>query len=84
MRKRLGGLEGAYIWKGVGVSVLGSALMGGGLMGWQYFFENASAWVVLLGGLGVGLVIYVGVIWLLRIPELMGMINTIVYRLRKE
>jgi putative peptidoglycan lipid II flippase len=84
MRKRLGGLEGAYIWKGVGVSVLGSALMGGGLMGWRYFFENASAWVVLLGGLGVGLVIYVGVIWLLKIPELMGMINTIVYRLRKK
>lgn len=84
MRKRLDGLEGGYIWKGVGISLLGMGLMTGGIFGWMYFFEGAASWIVLLGGLGVGVVIYASVIWLLKIPELTGMINKIIHRLKKK
>lgn len=77
MRKRLNGLQGNYIWKGVGISLLGTALMAGGVVGWQAFFGDGSQWVTLFGALGVGLVIYVGLMWMLKIPELRGIVRTL-------
>ena len=35
MRKRLNGLGGGYIWKGVAVSALGTLLMGAVVLGWE-------------------------------------------------
>jgi len=83
MRRRLNGLNGGYIWKGVSIAFLGTALMAGGVIGWQAFFGDGSRWVALFGALGVGLVIYVGLMWVLKMPELLGMFRTLLRRIRK-
>jgi len=83
MRRRLNGLNGGYIWKGVSIAFLGTALMAGGVIGWQMFFGDGSRWVALFGALGVGLVIYVGLMWVLKMPELLGMFRTLLRRIRK-
>jgi len=83
MRRRLNGLNGGYIWKGVSIAFLGTALMAGGVIGWQMFFGDGSHWVALFGALGVGVVIYVGLMWVLKMPELLGMFRTLLRRIRK-
>ncbi len=83
MRRRLNGLNGGYIWKGVSIAFLGTALMAGGVIGWQAFFGDGSRWVALFGALVVGLVIYVGLMWVLKMPELLGMFRTLLRRIRK-
>jgi energy-converting hydrogenase Eha subunit G len=77
IRRRLRGLNGGYIWKGVSIALLGTALMAVGVLGWQTIFTDASRWVVLFGALGVGLVIYVGLMWVLKVPELRGIVRTL-------
>ncbi|HEY9122043.1 MAG TPA: murein biosynthesis integral membrane protein MurJ [Brevefilum sp.] len=83
MRKRLGGLQGGYIWKGVSVSLLGTVLMAVGVLSWQAIFSDAYRWVTLFGALGVGLAIYVGLMWILKMPELLGMFRTLIRKVRK-
>ncbi|MDY6845907.1 MAG: murein biosynthesis integral membrane protein MurJ, partial [Chloroflexota bacterium] len=47
MRKRLKGLQGRFIWQGVGISLLGTGLMAGAVIGWQALFGSGSQWVAL-------------------------------------
>ncbi len=42
MRKRLNGLGGGYIWKGVAVSALGTLLMGAVVLGWEALMAGRS------------------------------------------
>ncbi|MDF1519835.1 MAG: murein biosynthesis integral membrane protein MurJ [Brevefilum sp.] len=83
MRRRLQGLNGGYIWKGVSIALLGTALMAGAVMGWGALFESRSRWFELFGALGIGLAIYVGLMWMLRMPELLGMFRTLMRKIRK-
>jgi hypothetical protein len=39
--------------------------------------------VALFGALGVGVVIYVGLMWVLKMPELLGMFRTLLRKIRK-
>ena len=82
MRKRIGGLEGTYLWKGVGISLLGTALMTVVVVGWQRFVSPGSALVELFGALGLGFAVYVGLMWVVKVPELGGMVRTILRRIR--
>ena len=83
MRKRLKGLQGGYILKGVGISILGTALMAGGVIGWRTAFGNASLWIELFGALLFGVILYIGLMWILKMPELMGMLRTLIRRIKK-
>lgn len=83
MRKRLRGLEGGSIWKGVGLSFLGTGLMAAVVFVWQMVVGGRSNLLTVLGGLGLGLGVYIGLLWLLRVPELRGMIRTLKKRFRK-
>lgn len=84
MRKRLKGLEGRKIFKGVAISLLGTGLMAGVLVGWLALFENGSIVGRLMGGLVFGLGVYVGVMWLFKTPELQGMVRTLVNKLKRR
>lgn len=83
MRKRLKGLEGGYIWQGVGIAVLGTALMAAVVIGWRSVFGGGSVLVELFGALGLGLAVYVGLMWALKMPELMSVVRTLVRRLKR-
>ncbi len=84
MNKRLKGLQGSYIMKGVAISLLGTTLMVGGVIGWRVIFVNASLWIDLFGALLVGIIIYVGLMWILKIPELMGMLRAFLEKITKK
>lgn len=84
MRKRLNGLGGGYIWKGVGVSALGTALMGAVVLGWQALMAAHSNVVILFGAFALGMAVYGGLMWALKMPELMGMVRALVGKIRRK
>ena len=84
MRKRLKGLEGGYVWKGVGISVLGTALMGAIVVGWTALIGEGSRLLVVFGALGLGVAAYGGLMWALKMPELMGMVRALVGKLKRK
>jgi putative peptidoglycan lipid II flippase len=84
MRKRLKGLEGRHIWGGVGVALLGTLVMGLILVGWQWFMAAYAPVWVLGGGVILALVAYGGLMWILKIPELLGMIRVLLRRFMKK
>jgi len=83
MKKRLKGIEGASIWQGVGISLVGTALMAAVVFGWQALVGARSNFLTVLGGLGFGLAIYIGLLWVLKVSELRGMVQVIRNRFRK-
>jgi putative peptidoglycan lipid II flippase len=84
IRKRLHGLEGKYIWKGVGIAGLGTVLMSGLILGWRQLFGSGSLLVELFGALGFGMVAYGGMMWALQVPELRGMLRMLIRRIRSQ
>jgi putative peptidoglycan lipid II flippase len=84
MRKRLKGLEGWAIWKGVALSLLGTALMSAVVLGWQAVFAGRSVLLVVFGALGLGVAAYGGLMWALRVPELRGMVRAVMGRIRRK
>ena len=84
MRKRLKGLEGHTIWKGVGIALFGSGLMTASLLGWLTLFQNGSSVIRLLGGLASGFLVYLGIMWVFKTPELRGMVRTLVNKIKRH
>jgi putative peptidoglycan lipid II flippase len=84
MQKRLNGIDGAHIWKGVGVAVLGSGLMAAVILGWQSLVGGGSSVLGVLGGLGLGLGFYVGLMWIMKMPEMLGMVKMVISRIQKR
>ncbi len=81
MRRRLNGIEGSYIGRGFVACLLASLGMGVGLWFWLQAAGSLARWIVTLGGVALGGVIYgVGVI-LLRVPEVQIVMNAIARRL---
>jgi len=83
MRRRLDGLEGGYVWKGVAISALGTALMAAVVIGWRAVFWERSLLIELFGALGVGFAAYLGLMWALKMPELSGMVRSFTRRMRR-
>ncbi len=70
MRRRLNGIEGRSIADGawrVGISALGMAVA---LEGWIQATGGLNRWLVTLGGVAVGGVIYLAGVSLLQVPEI--------------
>jgi len=84
MRKRLMGLEGTYIWRGVGMSILGTGLMAGVVLGWVALVGDGSWLLIVVGALVLGLGVYLGLMWGLKVPELRGMVRVFVKRISRK
>ena len=69
MRRRLDGLEGARIWRGLGQSVFGAVLLGAAVLAWLALTAGSSAWLQGIGGVALGAVVYGVVLVLLRVEE---------------
>ena len=81
MRRRLNGIEGSYIARGFAACAIASLGMGIGLWFWIQATGSLTRWIVALGGVVIGGIIYgVGVI-LLRVPEIQMLISSIKRRL---
>ncbi|HPH94632.1 MAG TPA: murein biosynthesis integral membrane protein MurJ [Anaerolineaceae bacterium] len=84
MRRRLNGLDGVQIWRGLGAAGLGSAVMGGALLLWLTVMANQPrAWIV-LGGLAVGVGLYGVTMLTLRVNEPRALLRWIWARLARR
>ena len=81
MRRRLNGIEGKSIansaWR-VALSALG---MGIGLLAWTQLTVGMTRWLVALGGVAVGGVVYLAGVTILKIPEIKMVFDSIARRL---
>ncbi len=84
MRKRLKGLEGGFVWKGVGISILGSGVMAAVVIGWGALVGDGQRLLVVIGGLVLGLGAYLGLMWGSKVPELRGMVRVFRSRLSRK
>ena len=83
MRKRLGGLEGRKILKGILQAVLATGLMAAAIWGWAWWAADRSVLIHLLGGLLLGAGVYGAIIWLMKIPEINSLMEVIKRKLPK-
>lgn len=83
MRRRLDGIEGSSLaditWR-VGLSALG---MGVGLWWWTQATGSLTRWIVALGGVALGSIIYLAGVVILRVPEIQTLTNAILRRLKR-
>ena len=82
IRRRLQGTEGHYIWKGVGIAVLGTLLMSALILGWGQLFGSGSLLLELFGGFGLGMAAYFGWLWLMKTPEVLGMLRILLSKIK--
>jgi putative peptidoglycan lipid II flippase len=75
MRRRLSGLEGRLLLNGTLKALLAGAIMSAVLAGWMQVMQGAGSWLVTLGGMAIGVLVYVIGLWLLRTPELAKVIG---------
>jgi len=82
MRRRLNGIEGKSIADGawrVSLSALGMAI---GLLFWIQAAGSLTRWIVALGGVAIGGIVYGIAIFVLRVPEVRGIIQFAARRLK--
>jgi putative peptidoglycan lipid II flippase len=84
MRRRLNGIEGKSIADGiwrVSLSALGMAI---GLLFWIQVTGGMNRWLVALGGVAVGGIVYLLAVVILKVPEIRMMFNVIARRLLRR
>jgi len=90
MRRRLSGLEGKSILDGLVKALSAGAFMALALWGWMHVgtiwttTRGLSIWVVALGGVAIGVVVYGLALSVLRVPELKLALDGIKRRLGKN
>ena len=77
MRKRLNGLDGTNILRGVGQASLATLGMGFALALWLQGYLSLTAWQVTLGGAALGAIVYCLGVWILKVPEFIVLSRTL-------
>lgn len=80
MRRRLNGIEGAYIARGFAACASAALAMAIGLWAWLQATGDLPRWLVALGGVVLGGILYGAGVLLLRVPELQTLLNAIARR----
>ena len=83
MRRRLNGIEGGSISDGVWRAALASLGMAIGLLFWIQATGGMNRWLVALGGVALGGVIYLAGVVILKVPEINMLTNAVMRRLKK-
>ncbi len=81
MRRRLKGIDGKNILRGFAQSALGTLAMSFVILLWMR--AQGSIWLIGLGGVTLGVVVYVLAIWAMKVPELAVVFNGIARRLKR-
>jgi putative peptidoglycan lipid II flippase len=84
MRKRLNGIQGGFILNGF-LRCAGAALvMGIGLWVWLRGTAGMSSWIVALGGVVLGGLLYLIAVYLFRVPEILVLMGILARRIRRS
>jgi len=81
MRRRLNGLQGRMLLTGTAQAVLAAVAMGIAVWVWLQLTSVQSAWLVALGGVILGSLVYSLVILLLKVPEMLSLIGILKQRI---
>jgi putative peptidoglycan lipid II flippase len=81
MRNRLNGIDGRSILDSAWRVGLAASVMAVGLLFWIQLSGSWTRWIVTLGGVAIGGVIYLAGVIIFKVPEIKLMINTIMRRL---
>jgi putative peptidoglycan lipid II flippase len=84
MRKRLVGIEGRSIADGTLRVSLASLAMGIGLWFWMQAVGEMNRWIIALGGVVVGAVIYLLGVLILKVPEVRMVMEMVSRRLHRS
>ena len=82
MRKRLGGIQGRRVLDASLRSGLAAIFMGLALWGWSLAAQGMPAWLVALGGVACGGLVYALAVLALGVPEVRGLSGWLLRRLR--
>ena len=82
MRKRLNGINGGHILRGIVPSMMAAVAMSLCIFGWLYVGKNMSLWILTPVGVMIGGGAYFAALWILRVPELQVMVNGVLRRLK--
>jgi putative peptidoglycan lipid II flippase len=83
MRRRLDGLDGPRVFRGVWQATLGAGVMGLALWFWLNQTADASPWIVGIGGFLIGGLTYGIVLLILRVDEVQGLLNIFKNRIHR-
>ena len=83
MRRRLKGIEGRRILAGAGQALLATLCMALALWGWLILAGEEPVWLVLAGGLSLGLGVYATVVWGLGVGEARQLSTAVLNRLKQ-
>lgn len=84
MRKRLNGIEGKFIMRGVIPSAVAALFMSICIFGWLYVGEKLNPWILIPVGVMVGIGVYLAGLWVLRVPELHYITSGVLRRLKRS
>ena len=75
MRKRLGGIEGGNILRGLGKVAVAATGMGVALFWWNQAQIASATWLSALGGIVLGGLVYFAAVWILKVPEIRDLLR---------
>ena len=84
MRKRLKGIQGSFILNGFLRCAGAAVVMGVGLWIWLRGTSGMSSWIVALGGIILGGLLYLVAVLLFRVPEVIVLIGILTRRIRRS
>jgi putative peptidoglycan lipid II flippase len=84
MRRRLKGLDSLNIGHGLLQAALATIVMSGIILGWLQWGSNYSVWIVAPVGIVAGGIVYVLILFILRVPELRELISAIRRRFKQQ
>lgn len=84
MRRRLSGLGGRQILRTGALALTASTVMGLVLFAWMSFFGNYNKFLVLVVGVVLGVAVYAGMLWLLKVPEVGAIMRRIKGKLAQK
>ncbi|TES89667.1 MAG: murein biosynthesis integral membrane protein MurJ [Anaerolineales bacterium] len=80
MNRRLRGLEGHHVLTGTVKSLLATVGMSAGLAWWVGVVVGQSVWLISLGGIALGGVVYGVLMWVLQVEEVRGIVASVKVR----
>ena len=84
IRYRMGGIEGLRILRGLGSSALAVIGMLAGVLGWLKLVSGSAAWLIAMGGVALGGLIYFSGIWILGVPEVRLVMELLASRITEK
>lgn len=83
MRRRLNGMDGGHLLQGIGQFSLATLAMAAVISAWMWWMRGANPWLLGLGGVTAGGIVYAGAILLLKVSEVQTLLALVTQRIRR-